>query len=90
MGIPSYGIRRCPVISIRKTCYSVELAELIMTLMTSELGAGQIATVIMKRRTAYWVASERVYLEATKHALNLESERGSLDSFGFSKPATII
>ena len=61
-----------------------------MTLMTSELGAGQIANVIMKHRTAYWVASARVYLEATKHAIDLESERGSLASFGSLKAATII
>ena len=61
-----------------------------MTLMTFELGAGQISNVIMKRRTAYWVASARVYLEATKHAIDLETERGSLGSFGFLKPGSII
>lgn len=49
MGIPSYVIRRCPVITFQKTCYTVELAELIMTLMTSELGAGQISNFIKRK-----------------------------------------
>ena len=90
MGFPLYVIRRCPVICFQRTTYTVELAELIMTLMTSELGAGQISTVIAKRRTAYWAASARVYLEAQNHSLILESERGSLSSFGFVRSPRII
>ena len=90
MGIPPFVIRRCPVISFRKTTYTVELAELIMTLMTSELGAGQISTVIMKRRTAYWAATARVYLEAHTYNLTLDSEKGSLSSYGFTKAARVV
>ena len=90
MGIPPFVIRRCPVISFRRTTYTVELAELIMTLMTSELGAGQISTVIMKRRTAYWAASARVYLEAHTYNSTLDSEKGSLPSFGFMKAARVV
>ena len=90
MGIPLFVIRRCPVISFQKTCYTTELAELIMTLMTSELGAGQISNIIKKRRTAYWVGSARVYLEANKHTSDFECERGSLGSFGFLQPAATI
>ena len=90
MGIPTFVIRRCPVMSFWRTTYTVELAELIMTLMTSELGAGQISTVIMKRRTAYWAASARTYLEAHTHNSILDSERGSLSSFGFTKAARVV
>ena len=90
MGFPLYVIRRCPVICFQKTTYTTELAELIMTLMTSELGAGQISTVIAKRRTAYWAASARVYLEAQNHGVILESERGSLSSFGFVRASRNI
>ena len=87
MGIPPFVIRHCPVILFRRTTYTVKLAELIMTLMTSELGAGQISTVIMKRRTAHWAASARVYLEAQTCNSTLDSQIGSLSSFGFKKAA---
>ena len=60
-----------------------------MTLMTSELGAGQISTLIAKRRTAYWVSSARVYLEAQNHHISFDSERGSLTSFEFSRPSRV-
>jgi hypothetical protein len=90
MGIPSFVIRRCPVISFRRTTYTVELAEMIMTLMTSELGAGQISNVIMKRRTAYWAACARVYLEAQTYSSALNSEKRSLSSFGFAKAARAV
>ena len=83
MGIPDYVIRRCPVIPCKRTAFTVELAELIMSLMTSELGAGRISNLILKRRTFYWAASAKVYLEARNHRVGLESERGSLSSFGF-------
>ena len=73
-----------------KTTYTVELAELIMTLMTSELGAGQISTFISKRRTAYWAASARVYLEATMVSMERDSFRGNLSSYGFSRAKEIV
>lgn len=85
MGFPAYLLRRCPVVPFSKTTYTVELAELIMTLMTTELGAGQISTFISKRRTAYWAASARVYLEANLHSLDGDSARGTLSNFGFSR-----
>ena len=85
MGFPPYLLRRCPVVTFSKTTYTVELAELLMTLMTTELGAGQISTFISKRRTAYWAASARVYLEAHTYSLGNESRRGNLSSFGFSR-----
>ena len=90
MGFPMHVIRRCPVVCLMKICYTIELAELIMTLMTSELGAGQIATVIAKRTTAYWVSSARVYLEAQNHYISLDSERGSLSSPFHHSPLTVI
>ena len=90
MGFPSYVIRRCPVICFQRSTYTVELAELILTLMTSELGAGQISSVIAKRRTAFWAASARVYLEAQNHSVILESDRGSLSSFGFMRASRNI
>ena len=85
MGIPDYVIRRCPVIPCKRSAFTVELAELIMSLMTSELGAGQISNLILKRRTSYWAASARVYLEAQNHGVGLESGRGSPSSFGLRK-----
>ena len=85
MGFPPFLLRRCPVVPFNKTTYTVELAELIMTLMTTELGAGQISTFISKRRTAYWAASARVYLEANVHSLMRQSDVGNLSNFGFSR-----
>ena len=82
MGVPPYILRRCPVISMLKTSYSSELAELILTLMTSELGAGQIANFITKKRAAFWVSQARVYLEA--HVANTE-DISSLSAFGFTR-----
>ena len=90
MGFPPYVIRRCPVICFQRTTFTVELAELILTLMTSELGAGQISSVIAKRRTAFWAASARVYLEAQNHSVTLVSHKGSLSSFGFVRAPTNI
>lgn len=90
MGIPDYVIRRCPVIPCKRTAFTVELAELIMSLMTSELGAGRISNLILKRRTFYWAASAKVYLEARNHRVGLESERGSLSSFGFRKTTRTV
>ena len=82
MGVPPYILRRCPVISMLKTSYSSELAELILTLMTSELGAGQIANFINKKRATFWVSQARVYLEA--HVANTE-DISSLSAFGFTR-----
>ena len=90
MGFPSFLLRRCPVVPFSKTTYTVELAELIMTLMTSELGAGQISTFISKRRTAYWAASARVYLEATMVSMERYSFRGNLSSYGFSRVKEVM
>jgi hypothetical protein len=80
MRVSPYILRRCPVVTMAKTCYSSQLAELILTLMTTELGAGQISTFIAKKRAALWVSQARVYLEA--HVANSE-DVSSLKAFGF-------
>ena len=90
MGFPSFLLRKCPVVPFSRTTYTVELAELIMTLMTSELGAGQISAFISKRRIAYWAASARVYLEATMVSMERDSHRGNLSSYGFSRVNEVV
>jgi hypothetical protein len=80
MGFAPYILRRYPVVIKAKTCYSSELAKLILSLMTSELGAGQIATYVAKKRGAFWVSQARVYLES--HVSNKE-DFSSLKAFGF-------
>ena len=90
MGFPSFLLRRCPVVPFSRTTYTVKLAELTMTLMTSELGAGQISTFISKRRTAYWAASAKVYLEATMVSMERDSHRGNLSSYGFSRVNEVV
>jgi hypothetical protein len=80
MGVAPYILRRCPVVIMTKKRYSRELAELVLTLMTSELGAGQIATYVAKKRAAFWVSQARVYLES--HVSNKE-DFSSLKAFGF-------
>ena len=82
MGFPSYVLRRCPVVTMTKTCYSKDLSELILILMTGELGAGQIATIIAKKRASFWVSHAKVYLEAHVHN---KDDRSSLRSFGFTR-----
>ena len=82
MGVPSYILRRCPVIPMSRTCYSSELAELILTLRTGELGAGQISNYIEKKRATFWATQARVYLEA--HVAN-KDDSTSLNAFGFTQ-----
>jgi hypothetical protein len=78
------------VVPFKRTTYTVELAELIMTLMTTELGAGQISIFISKRRTAYWAASARVYLKANLNSVGSDSDRANLSSFGVSREEKTI
>ena len=81
MGFPSYVLRRCPVVTMTNAYYSKDLSELIFILMTGELGAGQIATIIAKKRASSWVSHAKVYLEAHVHN---KDDRSSLRSFGFT------
>lgn len=90
MGFPPYVIRRCPVIIFKRTAYTLDLAELIMTLMTSEMGAGQIQNLILKRRTSLWAANARVYLEAQEFRNLQETDKCTLHGFGFKKEARNI
>ena len=65
-----------------KTCYTKDLGELILILMTGELGAGQIAAMIAKHRASLWVSHAKVYLET--HAYDRE-DKASLRSHGFKQ-----
>lgn len=82
MGVPSCILRRCPVIPMSRSCYSRELAEIILALKTAGLGAGQISNYIAKKRATLWVTQARVYLEA--HVANKEDSI-SLNAFGFTQ-----
>lgn len=83
MGVPLHIIRRCPVVIRKKVAYSQYLANLILTLMTTELGAGQIANIIQSLRSSYWASNAQVYLQALA-----DVGPGTLDSFGFTRPVT--
>lgn len=87
MGVPTYILRRCPVITMLKTCYSSELGELILTLMTSELGAGQISNFIAKKRAAFWVSQAKVYLQAHTE---YRKDTSSLNAYGFTQGNTCL
>ena len=49
MGVPPYIFRRCPVISMLKTSYSIELAELILTYKRLRSSSKSFKEVAKKR-----------------------------------------
>ena len=49
MGVPGYIIRRCPVVVFQKSAATQDLADTIMNLRTSDLGASQVSNFIKKR-----------------------------------------
>ena len=84
MGVPIPIIRRCPVVIRKKIAFSQDLANLILTLMTTELGATQIANIIQAQRSAYWATNAQVYLQACADVTS-----NSLESHGFTTVAPI-
>ena len=79
MGVPNFIIRRCPVIIKKKTAYTQDLVDSILTMMTGSLGAEQISNFINAKRTSFWSANAIVYLEVMT-----DMAKNSLHNFGFT------
>jgi len=63
MGVPLAITRQCPVIALYKSAVTQELAEHIVNMMTSELGAEQIMKGLRKLRDGEYVYKARIFLE---------------------------
>ena len=83
MGVPYYVIRRCPVVVKRKTAYTQNLVDSILTMMTGSLGAEQISNFIKSNRSSLWSSHALVYLEVMA-----DLTKNSLQNFTFTAPAT--
>jgi hypothetical protein len=84
MGVPCYVIRRCPVVVKKKTAYTQDLVDSILTMMTGSLGAEQIANIIKAKRSSFWSAHAIVYLEVMA-----DMAKNSLQNFGFTAPPPV-
>lgn len=86
MGFPKSTLRRCPVVTSPQKAVTKELYSFIMSHMTSELGAGQISSLIRKERTFLWCEQAMVYLGAVLHEKEEYEKKQGLGGFGYISP----
>jgi hypothetical protein len=77
MGFPLILTRQCPVITFLKSAVTQGLAEYVITMMTSELGAEQIMKGLGKLRDAEWAYHARIFLELQKQLATPSSTSGA-------------
>ena len=84
MGVPDHIIRWCPVVVFQKLALTQDLADTIMNLMTSELGASQISNFIKKKkRSSKYISHATIYLQV------MASSQNSLNDYGFGSNSVL-
>jgi hypothetical protein len=90
MGFPLSITRQSPVITLYKSAVTQELAEYVITMITSELGAEQIMKGLGKLRDAEWAYNARIFLEVQNQLATPSSTLGASFTFNYHLLSFII